>query len=76
MDYALGNCEKSHDQASEFDKIYEVHSVIHQDVGRLSDSYKQKKLKELDEIMEIFWDYISHLIRARHQGDYYRYVRN
>lgn len=41
----------------------------------MSDAEKKEELKTtLDEIMSKHWDYVGHLLRTKHQGDYYRFI--
>jgi len=75
MDYALGSCDKSHtSSSSEFDQVYELHKSIHTALQTLPPEERDNSNLKLNDFMVNHWDYVSHLIPTKHQGNYYRYV--
>ena len=73
MDHALGSCEESHEKASEkFEVLYQVNEDVTAALTTLPESTKDAHGKKWGQLLQLHWDYVSHLIRTKHQGDYYR----
>lgn len=73
MDHAFSSCMKVHDSSSEAVGIYEVASSV----KGLLDAHEQRKLtEELDGLLAVHKQYVSHLLRTKHQSDYYKFILN
>lgn len=73
MNHALQSCTSSHtEDCPEFSAIYDIHKCLTAAIAAAPPEKQQDYLNNLREIMNTFWEYIGHLLRTKHQGDYYR----
>ena len=74
--HAFASCSEEHQAVCiDITPIYNVHSSLLQSVESLSDESAKSDLKaRLQEMFKVHYDYLAHLLRTKHQGDYYKYV--
>ena len=73
---AFASCSEEHQAVcTDINPNYNVHSSLLQSVESLSDESAKSDLKaQLQEMFKVHYDYLAHLLRTKHQGDYYKYV--
>ena len=76
MNYAFGSCTQSHDNSCpEAMALYEVdRTVSNLLLGHASTADQGKITGALKEIMKVHEQYVGHLLRTKHQGDYHKFV--
>lgn len=77
MTHAFDSCSEGHSaDVSEISLVYKVHDTLKQSIESLccEDSQKSKFNSRLDEKLKVNFDYLGHLLRTKHQADYYNYV--
>ena len=76
LDFALGQCSLEHTHLSpEIDKFHSLRKSVKEAVGKVTISQKKSTLsKTCQQVEANHRQYISHLIRTKHQGGYYRYI--
>ena len=73
MNHALQSYSSSHtEDGPEFSVIYDIHRCLTTAIAGTQPDKQQYYMNNLREIMKTFWEYIGHLLRTKHQGDYYR----
>ena len=74
--HAFASCSEEHQAVcADISAIHKVHSSVSQSVESLSDESIKSDLKaRLQELFKVHYDYLAHLLRTKHQGDYYKYV--
>ena len=76
--HAFGSCSEEHNKVlAEFSLMYYVLSSLMQSIESLSDNDPARAdLKSrMYEKKDVHFDYLGHLLLAKHQGDYYKYVQ-
>ncbi|KAK3733839.1 hypothetical protein QZH41_008638 [Actinostola sp. cb2023] len=77
MRHALDSCQNSHNlQSTEFCQVYKIYEKISAAISNVPSDNTEKYKSQLEEFMKTFWVYIGHIIRTKHQGEYYRFVLN
>ena len=79
MAHAFDSCSEEHSaDVAEISLVYEVHNSLLQSIESLSceDSQQSELKSRLDEKLKVNFDYLGHLLRTKHQADYYKYVQN
>ena len=73
MSHAFSTCTQSHDQwSAEFGLFYDIHSLVSGTIATAPSEKKAAFSEQLEEMTSTLWDYVGHLLRTKHQGDYYR----
>lgn len=73
MNHAFQSCSSSHSEASpEINVIYDIHGSLKAAIATVPAEKQQDYSEVLSDFMKNYWDYIAHLLRTKHQGDYYR----
>lgn len=71
--HAFKTCSQSHNaQSPEFGIFYDIHSLLSTTIGTTPREEQAGYLEQLQEYTATFWNYVGHLLRTKHQGDYYR----
>lgn len=74
--HAFASCSEQHQAvSSDILVMHNVHSSISQSLDPPSDEPTKCDLHaRLQEFFKVHYDYLAHLLRTKHQGDYYKYV--
>ena len=74
--HAFASCSEEHQAVSaDISVMQNVRSSPLQSIESLSDeSAKSDRNARLQEFFRVHYDYLAHLLRTKHQGDYYKYV--
>ena len=78
LSHAFDSCSEQHDaMLAEFSLIYHVHGSLTQHIESLSneDSSKADLKERLQDKLKVHFDYLDHLLRTKHQGEYYQLVQ-
>ena len=75
MNHAFQSCNSDHnEECTKFRTVYDIHTRMSAAIAT-SPANKQQGYKDnLEEFLKTFWDYIAHILRTKHQGDYFRRV--
>jgi len=74
MSYALESCPSSHTVASpEFSLVYSIYNSVSAAIATAPTEKQVHFSDQLEEFRKNFWDYVGHILRTKHQGDYYRW---
>ena len=77
MDHAFGECNQSHDSCSEAVVLHEVAKSVNVLLEAMPSADDRKKLsEELKSLMTVHEQYVGHLLRTKHQADYYKFILN
>ena len=76
MDHAFGSCMKTHDSSSDGVGIYEVTSSVKDLLSNLNTGEQRKLTEELDSLLSVHKQYVSHLLRTKHHSEYYKFILN
>ena len=76
MDHAFGSCMKTHDSSSDGVGIYEVTSSVKDLLSNLNTGEQRKLTEELDSLLSVHKQYVSHLLHTKHQSEYYKFILN
>ena len=70
--YAFSSCPKEHQEVcTDISPIYNVYSSVLVSVDGISDqSVKSDLTAHLQQLFKVRTDYLGHLLRTKHQGDY------
>lgn len=76
LTYAFGTCSEEHpDSLQEMTKFYQVCDKLTTSLQNSANSTASEKLeRKLQESISTHWSYVSHLLRTKHQADYYKFV--
>jgi hypothetical protein len=76
LNYAFDVCSFEHtSRPTDVAPFYSVHCSLSNAIESLADNEPTAELNtRLDDMVKIHYDYIAHLLRTKHQGDYYKYV--
>ena len=75
LSHAFDSCSEEHNAVvAECSMMYDMHSSLMQCIESLSDedSSKAEFKSRLDEKLKVHFDYLGHLLRTKHQGEYYK----
>ena len=73
MTHAFKECSQVHDSLSpKFCTFYEIHSLLSTAISTTSAEKQSSFTERLQDWTTTFWDYVGHILRTKHQGDYYR----
>lgn len=73
MRHAFSTCTQSHNEwSTEFGVFYDIHSLVSAAIARTPTEKQTAYSEQLEEFTSTFWDYVGHMLRTKHQGDYYR----
>ena len=78
LSHAFDYCSQPHDSTiAELTLIYNVHGSLTQHIESLSneDSSKADLKERLEDKLKVHFDYLGHLLRTKHQGEYYQFVQ-
>lgn len=78
LSHAFDSCSEEHNAVvAECSMMYDMHSSLMQCIESLSneDSLKAEFKSRLDEKLKVHFDYLGHLLRTKHQGEYYKFVQ-
>lgn len=78
MNNAFASCSQPHDRfCPDACSLFDVSEQVHILLSSIPSANEQESLREeLDEIMKVNIQYAAHLLRTRHQGEYYKYILN
>lgn len=76
MSYAFDSCTEEHKaMGADFAPFYAAHSCLLGEIESLPGNVTKTELKSrLAEMYNIHYDYLSHLLRTKHQDEYYKFV--
>lgn len=76
MSHAFGSCSEPHPSiCSDATGLLEVEKYVKEIMPGITDASDQKRVKEeLEDVMSTHVQYASHLLRTKHQGDYYKFI--
>lgn len=76
LPHAFDSCSEEHNSVpTDISLIYDVQSSLMQSIESMSDVSAKDDLKaRLEEVYKVHFDYLGHLLRTKHQGDYYKFV--
>lgn len=73
MNHALDSCNlEHHDQSLEYSKVYSLYDKIDKAVNQLPQPSRDEYSKEMSDFTKSFSEYVGHIIRTKHQSEYYR----
>lgn len=77
LDHAFGECNQAHDSCSEAVVLHEVVRSVNVLLETIPSADDTKKLsEELKSLMAVHEQYVGHLLRTKHQADYYKFILN
>ena len=77
MDHAFGECNQAHDSCSDAVVLHEVVKSVNELLATIPSADDGKKLsEELKSLMTAHEQYVGHLLRTKHQADYYKFILN
>lgn len=72
--YWGSSCTSSHTEGSpEFSLVYSIYSSVSAAITTAPTEKWVDYSNQLEEFKKNFWDYVGHILRTKHQGDYYRW---
>ena len=76
MNNAFDSCSQPHDKfCQDACGLFDVCKQVQELLPSVSSASERESLtKELDELMKVHTQYAAHILRTRHQGDYYKYI--
>ena len=76
MTNAFASCSHPHDRfCPDACGIYDVYKQVKMLLSSVPSTSEQDCLrKEVDDLMQVHTQYTAHLLRTRHQGEYYKYI--
>lgn len=75
VSYAFDSCAEEHKaMCSDVLPIYTVHSTLMEKIESLPDPSKEEQKSRLSDFYNTHFDYLAHLLRTKHQIDYYKFV--
>jgi len=76
LNHAFGTCSEEHpDSLQEVTQFYQACDKLSTSLQNSANSIARDKLeKKLAESISTQWSYVSHLLRMKHEADYYKYV--
>ena len=76
LTHAFGTCSEEHpDSLQEMTEFYVACDNLSLSIQNSANSVDREKVdQKLQETISTHWDYVSHLLRTKHQADYYQFV--
>ena len=76
LTHAFGTCSEEHpDSLQEMTEFYVACDNLSLSIQNSANSVDREKVdQKLQETISTHWDYVSHLLRIKHQADYYQFV--
>ncbi|KAJ7377703.1 hypothetical protein OS493_027265 [Desmophyllum pertusum] len=76
MSHAFGSCSESHPSCfPDVVRLLEVEKYVKETLPRIANAAEHDQLMEdLQDVMNTHTQYVSHLLRTKHQGDYYKFI--
>ena len=76
MNNALGTCSHPHNMfCPDATGLFDVAKQLQELLSNVASLNEQQSLKdELDGLMKVHTQYVAHLLRTKHQGEYYKYI--
>ena len=73
MQHAFDGCQESHNQEfADCSRVYAIQDKVKAAIGRLPPEKQEEQSTKLDDYMATYRDYLGHILRTKHQADYYR----
>ena len=74
--FAFGSCEEPHPHSSPaFTQFFQVCDQVSSKIGEIEYEEKKEELQSrFKECVKVHWQYCGHLLRTKHQAEYYRFV--
>ena len=73
MQHAFDGCEQLHDQESpNCSEVYSIQKKVRTAIEKLPEATKKDHLMQLDDFVSSYEEYLGHILRTKHQGEYYR----
>lgn len=78
MNNTFGSCTQPHDNVClEASKLFDVGKDLRELLPNVASANECESLtKELDSMMNIYTQYAAHLLRTKHQGEYYKFIQD
>ena len=77
MDHSFKSSSEIHGSCSEAVGLLEVAKEVKELLLTVTNADEQKRLTgELEEIMTVHSKYVGHVLRTKHQADYYKFILN
>ena len=78
MNNAFASCTQPHDRCfPEASTLFNVRKDLQELLSNIPSASRQERLKkELDSLMNIHVQYAAHLLRTKHQGEYYKFIQD
>lgn len=78
MNNAFASCTQPHDRCCpEASTLFNVRKDLQELLSNIPSASRQERLKkELDSLMNIHVQYAAHLLRTKHQGEYYKFIQD
>ena len=75
MSHAFGSCTQEHpDHCAEVTNFYDACKSLSSAIELCAPSLRVKLQEKLADVVSTHWEYIGHLLRTKHQADYYQYT--
>ncbi|XP_044164132.1 uncharacterized protein LOC122948377 [Acropora millepora] len=75
MSHAFGSCTEEHpDQCAEVTNFYDACKTVSSAIELCAPSLRVKLQEKLADTVSTHWEYVGHLLRTKHQADYYQYI--
>ena len=75
MSYAFDACTEDHRaMCADISPFCAIYSSLLREIEMLPDASRTELKPRLTELCGVHYDYLSHLLRTKHQGDYYKFV--
>lgn len=73
MKHALDSCPLEHpDHSPEYDAAYQVCHKIDAAISQVPLETRDEYKTQMEDFKKKYSEYVGHIIRTKHQGDYYR----
>ena len=75
MSHAFGSCTEEHpDHCAEVTNFYDACKTVSSAIELCAPSLRVKLQEKLADSVSTHWEYVGHLLRTKHQADYYQYI--
>ena len=76
MSHAFGSCSEPHPSCCpDVVGLLEVEKYVKETSPRIANaSQRDQIMEDLEDVMNTYTQYASHLLRTKHQGDYYKFI--
>lgn len=76
MNYAFGSCSEDHpDYCTELTSFYDACEALSSALEPCEPGVQLKFQEKVADAINTHWEYISHLLRTKHQADYYQFLK-